>query len=344
MRGAHLSQRHRGGRSARSSRQEDAVENPKQLVERLVESVRRVRSKAIAGYSSCGVAIGRLIRPTAGVTLPPLRHVTRLENQLIDHGAMSGVLHQASAAGPKVASFAIVTDSVAQLSFYRYSCAEMDVESLFSVSETAEQLGLDRSRVRALIAAGRLPARRVGRDWFVGIGDVTRFQEAHRRPGRPLSPTRAWAVLEAAERSGRVDVPRSTAAHDPFWLVNLVRQRASVRRLHALERLVPDIANNLVAGGEPAARQHGIALRDSRPTCDGYIQASEAGRIIDRFALVDASGADINVLLRVIDDSMWPFAPGANMVGPLIAAVDMLSDPIDDRSIDSALPIVERYL
>jgi excisionase family DNA binding protein len=220
----------------------------------------------------------------------------------------------------------------------------MDATSVFSVAETAEQLGLDRSRVRALIAQGRLPAVRIGRDWFVAIGDLTRFQQTPRRSGRPLTPRRAWDVLHAAEATGRVEIARSAATRDPFWLVNLVRRRATVRRLHALDSLVPDIEQAVVAGGESAGRQHGIAPRDARPVCDGYINAPNAAQITDRLALVAAYGEDVNVILRVVDDSLWPFEEHTHVVGPLVAAVDMLSDPIDDRSIEAALPIVERHL
>jgi excisionase family DNA binding protein len=220
----------------------------------------------------------------------------------------------------------------------------MDVGSLLNVSEVAEQLGVDRSRVLVLISNGRLPASRVGRDWFVSIDDLTRFQQAHRRPGRPLTSARAWAVLNAAESSGRVELPRSAATRDAFWLVNLVRRRAAVLRMHALNRLVGEIATQLVAGGESAGLRLGIAPRDSRTVCDGYITASKVDNVIDRFALVEATGAEINVLMRVVDDEVWPFADNAESVGRLVAAVDMLSHPIDDRSIESALPVVEGYL
>jgi hypothetical protein len=49
-------------------------------------------------------------------------------------------------------------------------------------------------------------------------------------------------------------------------------------------------------------------------------------------------------LLRSVDDEVWPFDGGDLLVGPLTAAVDMAGDPIDDRSIDAARPIIERYL
>lgn len=65
---------------------------------------------------------------------------------------------------------------------------------------------------------------------------------------------------------------------------------------------------------------------------------------MERFSLVPAIGEDINVWLRAVDDDVWPFAADGSTVGPLVAAVDMAGDPVDDRSVDAALPIIERYL
>ena len=220
----------------------------------------------------------------------------------------------------------------------------MDVESMMSVPETADLLGVDRRRVHALIAQRRLPALRVGRDWRISVRDATRFQQAQRRPGRPMSPSRAWALLIEAERSGRIDLPRGSAERDPFWLVNLTRQRATVQRMHVLDRLSVGVARQVVAAGESAGRFHGTSPRDSNPMCDGYVTRSRADELIEDFALVDAIAGDVNVVLRIVDDTIWPFGQDQKVVGPLVAAVDMLSDPVDDRSIESAIPIVERYL
>lgn len=220
----------------------------------------------------------------------------------------------------------------------------MDVKSLLSVPETAEQLGVNRQKVLAFITDGRLPAIRVSRDWRVSIVDVTRFLQTQRRPGRPLDPAAAWTLLLEAEATGRALVRRSAADHDAFWLVNLVRRRACVRRLHALDALVVDIGLELVVGGEPAGRRHGFAPRDAHRFSDGYIPSSAADSLVSRYALVDAVGDEINVLLRMVDDDVWPFPADTTTVGPLVAAVDMLSDPIDDRSVESALPTVDSYL
>jgi len=54
---------------------------------------------------------------------------------------------------------------------------------LLSTSEAAERLGVSSSRVRRLVADGRLPAVRVGKTWVIREGDL-RFV-ADRRPGWP---------------------------------------------------------------------------------------------------------------------------------------------------------------
>ena len=114
--------------------------------------------------------------------------------------------------------------------------------------------------------------------------------------------------------------------------------------MHVLDRLTADLSRRVVAGGESAGRFHGTSPRDSNPTCDGYVTRSQADKLIEDFALVDAVAADVNVVLRIVDDNIWPFSAEQEVVGPLVAAVDMLSDPVDDRSIESAIPTVERYL
>lgn len=56
---------------------------------------------------------------------------------------------------------------------------------LLSASEAAERLGVSASRVRALIAAGRLPAQKVSRDYVIQEKDLALV--AKRPPGRPAA-------------------------------------------------------------------------------------------------------------------------------------------------------------
>lgn len=60
----------------------------------------------------------------------------------------------------------------------------MSVESnLLSVAETAKLLGVSRWRVNQFIAAGRLPATKVGRAYVIDASDLELVRT--RRPGRP---------------------------------------------------------------------------------------------------------------------------------------------------------------
>ena len=57
------------------------------------------------------------------------------------------------------------------------------MEKLLTVTDVAGKLGVSRSRVLALIRVGRLPAERLGVQFFIRPADVALVR--HRRPGRP---------------------------------------------------------------------------------------------------------------------------------------------------------------
>jgi excisionase family DNA binding protein len=219
----------------------------------------------------------------------------------------------------------------------------MDVDSLVSLRDAADMLGVSRQKVQQLIAEHRLPAVRIGGHWQLSVVDVERCGQTPRRSGRPLDPTRAWQVLRDAESAGRVHMPRSKAKHDAFWLANLVRRRATVRLLHGLDSLLASIQDELVGGGETAARLHRFAPLSSAKLTDGYATEAKADALVRGFGLVQGHGAEVNVRLRVVADEVWPFT-SSEVVGPLVAALDMIDAPVDDRSVESALPIIGRYL
>jgi excisionase family DNA binding protein len=64
------------------------------------------------------------------------------------------------------------------------------MKALLTTREAAAQLGITDSRIRQLIRAGRLPARRMGRDWFVDEGDLRAFQPAPRGWPKGISRSR----------------------------------------------------------------------------------------------------------------------------------------------------------
>ena len=57
---------------------------------------------------------------------------------------------------------------------------------LLTTKEVADKLGVSVRRVHALIHAARLPAEKMGRDYFIKEKDLRLVQD--RKPGRP--PTR----------------------------------------------------------------------------------------------------------------------------------------------------------
>lgn len=53
---------------------------------------------------------------------------------------------------------------------------------MLTTTQAARYLHISSERIRQLIKAGKLPARRVGRSWLVDKRDVDLFQPGH--PGR----------------------------------------------------------------------------------------------------------------------------------------------------------------
>ena len=54
---------------------------------------------------------------------------------------------------------------------------------LINTKKASKLLGVNVQRVRQLIAAGRLPAQKVGRDWVIREWDLSKV--ADRKHGRP---------------------------------------------------------------------------------------------------------------------------------------------------------------
>jgi excisionase family DNA binding protein len=56
-------------------------------------------------------------------------------------------------------------------------------KGLLTTAQAAEKLGLHRTRINAMIKAKRLPAEKIGRDYFIKESDLKLV--ADRKPGRP---------------------------------------------------------------------------------------------------------------------------------------------------------------
>jgi excisionase family DNA binding protein len=56
---------------------------------------------------------------------------------------------------------------------------------MLTTEQAAEHLHLSQSRILKLIAAGRLPAMKIGRDWMIQPQALEAFAVIERRPGKP---------------------------------------------------------------------------------------------------------------------------------------------------------------
>jgi len=211
-----------------------------------------------------------------------------------------------------------------------------------SVREAAAVLGLADSRVRALVAAGRLPGLRVGGRWIVD-GYAARDRAASgSRPGRPLSPRVAWALL-AGLSSIPVGLPqpeqsrlqarvRRAPVGDPLhWRVWL-RERAAVVRYRMppgeWDALLRD-PRLVVGGADGAARGLGLAGGGLH---EAYVRAADRHALVRDAGLLSSARPDL--VLRVVHGP-WPFpAPDRAFAAwaPLPVVAADLADADDDRS------------
>lgn len=88
----------------------------------------------------------------------------------------------------------------------RYFWIKLKSMSLLSTTEVAARLNVTPQRVRALIAAGRLPARKVGRDHLIEESDLALV--ADRKPGRP--PSSGSDASAHATQTGSAKKTRAT--------------------------------------------------------------------------------------------------------------------------------------
>jgi len=188
------------------------------------------------------------------------------------------------------------------------------MDELVSISEAAEAMGRDPSRVRALAAAGLIPAVKIGGRWAVERSALSQEARQPRQPGRPFEPRNAWALLRLASGeeaawltpAERWRLRRALRVDGLAGLRGRLGARAHVRSLHAhpgeLSHLLGDRA--FARTGISAARDLGLDLV-SASEADGYVSEGELKRFVKRHALKPASFGEGNVVLRVVPADVW---------------------------------------
>ena len=170
-----------------------------------------------------------------------------------------------------------------------------------SAAEVASVLGVSQRRVRALIDAGRLPARKVAGRWLI---DAAALPSPHR--SRPMAAEQAWAILDdrplarSRQAASRLRRQRARLADDPAPERLLVSWVASRARRMVFEARNPDgllSDERLVASGV-SDRRAGIAPGGR---VEGYVREADLAAV-RRGHLLRPGGPASNVVLHIVDE------------------------------------------
>lgn len=211
--------------------------------------------------------------------------------------------------------------------------------SPISIPEAAAVLQLSPGRVHALVAAGRVPAVKVGGRWLLERGEVERRLRQDVLRGRPFAAHNAWALLRLAsgEDPGGIDPSVRSRLRKALVLEGLeqlgprLARRGEVRYFDGHRGEVPYVIRDprFVASGVSAAGAHGLDLVSGQEA-DGYVRAGAVRKFAADHVL-RPGGRAANVRLRVVPDQAWSF-PSEARVAPLAAVALDLAEDADPRS------------
>ena len=163
-----------------------------------------------------------------------------------------------------------------------------------SVREAPDRLGVDRSRVQALISAGDLRADKIAGRWLIPMSELERRARSENAGGRPWSQRRTWAFLRAVE-DGEVS-PGDLRGR--AWQLRRRARRVELDVLPELESQLLDDQRVLV-GGVHAGSRFGAAVRPQFPA-DLYLAERDLDAVIAEHHLF---AADVpRVVLHVVHD------------------------------------------
>lgn len=216
-----------------------------------------------------------------------------------------------------------------------------------SARDVARRLRVNEARVRALIARGALPARKLANRWLVPRQALQRSDIAARIAGRPFNPENAWGLLFLAsgrradwlspvERSRlkrRLRAPR-------FPLASRFRRRANLNHLRGDERALRKIVadDRFVRSGVSAA-EHMDADLIAPGVVEGYLPKERLAKLSYEHALRAVPESSANLIVRAVN-GLWPFK--SERVAPeAVVAVDLIESG-DQRSRRAGSELLKR--
>jgi excisionase family DNA binding protein len=195
-----------------------------------------------------------------------------------------------------------------------------------TATDVAAMLDVSTSRVRELIAAGELRARKLGGRWILARDDVDVLALSDRAAGRPWSPRMAWGYIAIAEGTSldhltapeRSRLRRRVQEALPIDVVaRLARRRAETHgfQLHAgLLRRALDWPGAVATG--ISATGHDLLQGN---TVEIYVREDDLDKMIRTFKARPATTSP-NLVVHVPAIDHWPFRDKA---GSVTVALDL---------------------
>jgi hypothetical protein len=199
-----------------------------------------------------------------------------------------------------------------------------------------------------LLADGLLEGARVGRAWIIDQKDLDGFKAQRAGAGRPWSASSAWAALavasgheESVDPAARSRARQRVNRNGLLGLLGRLRSRAQSVQLYGHPSVLEQLAqeSSLVLSGASAAPELGADLIVS-DFLEAYVRESDIEVLRKRFALTPARDR-ANIVLRVVEDSVWPFHAGERFAPPAVVAVDLL-EADDSRSQRAGRALLEQ--
>ncbi len=229
-----------------------------------------------------------------------------------------------------------------------------------TVRDAAELLGVDPSRVRALVGSGALAGRRFGSQWMVRQDAVERRAElvgAGAR-SRAMSARTAWAAADLLDGGKAAWLTTSERARLRARLVShaaggwqtyarwLSSRQTAATRYRIADRDVAGLLadDGIVATGASAAAAHALGL-GSAGQAEVYADSATERRLVEDWFLIRSDTG--NLLVRAVDGD-WHRRTGSVVDGRAVAArlmvaVDLL-DADDARSRAAGENLLARLL
>jgi excisionase family DNA binding protein len=169
--------------------------------------------------------------------------------------------------------------------------------SRVTIAQAAEAAGLSRSRIDALIRAGKIRATKVGHQWV--LDDPQQLAALTHRRGRPLSARMAWALM--LDLDG-VDAPWVTSVERRRLRDHQDRLRRDQDPVTRWQALAAGRARRIAyAGTDPAALLRDIevqasGLSDPRSglsagsEAEAYVHEDDWRTVVRRHLLVEPTG------------------------------------------------------